>query len=166
LIASLCRRREKKSLRIEGCVCVFPDGSDQRRKDPIRVLERFTGLQLFDLLPKVLFLFPGKGNELDARPVPDAALLAPHQHSAPLPVNTLLEPDDAGLKRQIGLNAEAKDAVIHDLAKMVCPREIMKRNDSQGAVTLHGDGVPLHTLPLSISSIIHDENTIIVMVTK
>jgi hypothetical protein len=46
---------------------------------------------------------------------------------------------------------------------MVRPREIVKRNDSQGAVALHGDGVPLHRLSLKISSFTHGVNTIVVL---
>jgi len=81
---------------------------------------------LFNLIPKVLFFNPGKGNESDAAPIPTTDFITPHQDTAFLSVDTFLEPDNARLHRMIRLDTDTYYAAIHDLGKIISPHEIIK----------------------------------------
>jgi hypothetical protein len=135
---------------------VFPEIVNQRRNDPLRVLKRLAGLRLFNLPPQVLFFRMVKGHELDAGPVPAPALLAPHQNSALLSANAFLKPDNAGIERLIGLDPQAGCAEVNDLGAVIVPFEIVKRDNPEGTVTLHGYGVPPQSFPVLVSYLIHN----------
>jgi hypothetical protein len=117
-----------------GSNSVFRDTSIQSCNDPIRILYRFAWLHLLNLIPKVLFFNPGKGNESDAAPIPATDLITPHQDTAFLSMDTILEPDNARLYQMIRLDANTYYAAIHDLDKIICPHEIIKRDNSEGTV--------------------------------
>jgi len=117
-----------------GSNLVLRDTAIQLCYDPIRILYRLAGVYLFNLIPKVLFFNSGKGNESDAAPIPATALITPHQDTAFLSVDMFLEPDNTRLYRMIRLDTDTDYAAIHDFGKIICPHEIIKRDDPEGTV--------------------------------
>ena len=142
-----------------GSLPVLFEVVDQCRNDAFRVLKRLEGLRAFNLLPQVLFFRLVKGDELDAGPVPEPALFAPHQNAALLSIHTIPEPDDTRLERLVGLNPETGYTEVHDPGTVVHPLEIIERDDPEGTVALHGDRVPSQPFPLVVFYFIHDAIT-------
>ncbi|HUI68128.1 MAG TPA: hypothetical protein VL087_07950 [Nitrospirota bacterium] len=96
--------------------------------------DRFARFHLFNLIPKALFFNSGERNESDAAPISTPDLITPHQDTAFLSVDEFLEPDKARLNRVICLDTDTYYAAIHDLGKIICPHEIIKRDDPEGTV--------------------------------
>jgi hypothetical protein len=83
-------------------------------------------------MPKVLFLDSCKGNEADAAPVSTPDLIVPYQDTARLAIRLIFEADNARLNRAICLNAKTNDAAINNPGMIICPHEIVKRDDLNG----------------------------------
>lgn len=102
------------------------DTSIQPCNNPIRISDRFAGFYLLNLIPKVLFFCPGKGNEADAAPIKTPDLITPHHDATCLSINTFFEADNALLYRVICFDADTYYAAIYDLSKIIRTYEIVK----------------------------------------
>jgi hypothetical protein len=112
-------------------------------------------LRPLDLLPQVLFFSLVKADELDAGPVPGSALLTPDENTALLSVDAVFEPDNAGLDTPFGLDPETGCAEIYYSGAVVGPLQLLKGDDPEGTVTLHGDGVSSQPFSLIVFCISH-----------
>ena len=83
---------------------------------------------MFKYIQKVLFFNSSEGNESDAGPVLASDLIAPHQDTAFLSLDNVLEPDNARMYRIIRLDADTDYAAIHDLGVIICTHETIKRD--------------------------------------
>jgi hypothetical protein len=98
----------------------------------IRISDRLAEFHLFKLIPKVLLFNSGKGNESDAAPIPTTDLITPHQDTTFMSVDEFLEPDNTRFYGVIRLDTDTYYAAIHDFGKIICPHEIIKRDDPEG----------------------------------
>jgi hypothetical protein len=157
---SVWHRNSGLWLRINGFLPVFPDGIDQRCNDPLRIQQRLALLRPLNLVPQALFFSLVKANELNARPVPERVLLTPYENATLLPVDAIFEPDNAGLDRPFGLDPDTGCAEIYYPGAVISPLKVLKCDDSEGAVTLHGEGIPSQPFSLIVSCISHEENAV------
>jgi len=100
------------------------DGIEQRCNNLFRVLERFVGRRLLELVQEVLFLFKGQGREIDARTVPVVSVRpAPGDHAVLMAAHLFLETGQTGLDRLARLDPYADHAEVNDPDNVFCPRE-------------------------------------------
>ena len=117
-----------------GTNSVFRDTAVQSRNESVWIPNRFERFHLFNLILKVLFFHPGKGNESDAAPISASNLTTPHQDTAFLSVDRFLEPYNARLYRMTCLDTDTYYAAIHNPRKIVCPHKVIKRYDPEVTV--------------------------------